>query len=700
MDRPLRLAALLLLAVSCRNAVERAVPQYPSAPVIIVSVESLRADRLPMFGYSRVATPHLDRFRADSILYTNAYTHAPLTLPAHASLLTGLLPYEHGVRDDTGHVLREGPTIQRSLKASGYATGAAVSSYALRGSTGLSIDFDEYDDAISWRAGLPGGEVQRPGSVTSEVAAKWIEARSAEEPFFYLLHLAEPHLPREPGAAFRARYRDRYDAEIATADAVIGAFFERLRQSGIYDRAIIILLSDHGESLGDHGEPGHGLLLYRASTHVPLLLKLPKGQRRGSTIETPAALVDIAPTVAALTGVSPLLPRHGRSLLDLPKQRRVYIESIHPRIHFRWRELRSLAGGQYQYIDAPVPELYDLFTDPRQRTNIIAERPEVARRMRDELAGYREAATPAAVATAGFPSPRERAATLRALARASELLRTRRWDAAVKAYGAVTDEHPGMPAAWRGLGDALQAAGRYEEAADAYGHLIDRSPELAGEGGLRRATVLLELEDFDAAEKSARLAEATNRGAMYAVLARIGVARGNLGAAEAHARAAANDPNHRLSGQLLLAQILAEQGRAAEALPMIERVGAEIDRLDLAPMESYELVRGEILGRLERYDEAIDAVRREIEHFPARRQSYARLYFLYTATGRESEADQALQQMVRAARESPAAMLLAARTADAVGDTLTAAAWRARAEPPPPGTPAQVTHALRTPASP
>ena len=683
MTRPLRLAALVLLAVSCRNTVERTAPEYPAAPVIIISVDSLRADRLPMFGYRRVATPHVDRLRADAILYTNAYTHAPLTFPAHASLLTGLLPFEHGVRDDVGHVLREGPTIQRSLKANGYATGAAVSAYVLRGSTGLSADFDEYEDSVPWRGDVPAHEIHRPGRVTSEIAAKWIDARVSGEPFFYFLHLSEPHAPYEPDAPFRSRYRDRYDAEIASADAVVGAFLDRLRGSGLYDKAIIILLSDHGESAGDHGEHEHGVLLYRATTHIPLLLKLPGSRGRGRTIETPVGLIDVAPTIAALTGLSPLLARHGHSLLALPKQRRVYVESLYPRIHLGWSELRSLAGGQYQYIEAPEAELYDLFTDPRQRTNIIARKPDVVRRMRTELAGYRDRGTVTSPVAGQLPERKERSVALGALSRAARLLRARRWDAAAKAYGEVAKDNPDMAAAWSGLGHALQSAGRYREAAEAYGRMMETSPELAPHAGLRRAAVLLELEQFDDAEKHARLAERTDRGGMYALLARIGVARGNLGAAEAHARAAANDANHRLTGELILAQILAEQGRAAEALAAADRVGAEAERLGVAPMESYELVRGEILGRLERYDEAIEAVRREIEHFPPRRRSYARLYSLYMATGRESEAEGALEQMVRADRGEPALMLFAARTADAAGDAETAAAWRARAEPVP-----------------
>lgn len=700
MRRALALVVVLPLVLSCRNAVERVVPQYERAPIIIISIDTLRADRLPMFGYDRVATPHLDRLRADSILYRNAYTHAPLTLPAHASLLTGLLPHEHGVRNNIGYVLSEQlPTLQRSLKANGYATGAAVSAYVLRGSTGLSRDFDDYDDQIGSRGETAIGQLQRSGRVTSEIAFRWISSH-ATEPFFYLLHIFEPHAPYEAEEPFRSRYRNAYDAEIATADAIVGEFLEQLRSSGIYDKAIIVLLSDHGEGLGDHGEPEHGIFLYREVVQVPLLLKLPGSERRGQSVEAAVGIIDVAPTIAALTGLSPLRSRHGSSLLEAQRERRVYSESLYPRIHLGWSELRSLAGPKYQYIEAPRAELYDLVEDPEQRNNIVAGQRRVAARMRDELAQYgSDVSAPGAIdaeeakrlaalgylsspARAGdgpLPDPKDRIGEISDMIRASRLLRARRFDDAAAAFRAITEKNPRLSDAWNQLGTALDAAGRYEEAAEVYRLAIERTPELAGEFGLRRAAVLLKLQRYDEAEKHARLAETTNRGAMYVLLARIELARENFGAAEAQARAAANDPNHRIAGELLLAQILAQQGRPAEALPMIDRLGAEIASQGLGPVEGYEFTRGDILGRLDRHDEAVEAFRREIEHFPAHRQAYANLYLVYSVTGREREARRALEAMVRA-NPGTLAMLFAARTAETLGDTETAERWRKRAE--------------------
>ncbi|HEU4523305.1 MAG TPA: sulfatase-like hydrolase/transferase [Thermoanaerobaculia bacterium] len=690
-----------VLVASCGQPAEEALPAFEGAPVILLSIDTLRADRLPMFGYRKVATPALDRLRADSILFSNAYTHVPLTLPAHVSLLTGLLPTEHHVRNNIGYVLDESvPTLPRMLKAKGYATGAAISAYVLRGSTGLAHDFDSYDDGIPSQGVAAIGQLQRAGRATVRIASDWIDAHRAR-PFFYFLHLFEPHSPYEPEEPFRSRYRDRYDGEIATADAITGEFLEHLRRTGVYDRAIIILLSDHGEALGDHGEPEHGIFLYRETIHVPLLMKLPAGARRGETVETPVALMDVAPTIAALTGMKPPSAMRGRSLLaEEDRTRRLYAESFYPRIHLGWSELRSLVDNRYHYIQAPRAELYDLSRDPREKKNILPEERRVAARMREELARYGSEVTmpghvdpeeakklaalgylssPAAAGDGPLPDPKDRIGEIAAMVRATELTRANRWDDAVAAYRKIVEVNPRLSDAWTGLGSALESAGRLEEAAEVYKRAIDIAPQLAGEFGLRRGSVLLKLERLDEAEAHARLAEATNPGAMYVLLARIELARKNFGAAEAQARAAANDPNYRMSGELLLAQTLAQQSRLDEALAIVEKMGEEIGRQGLGPVESYALVRGDILARMERYEEAEAAFRNEIQHFPSNQQTYANLALVYMVLDRPAEAQRVLEEMVRN-NPGQRAMLFASRTLDALGDASGAERWRRRAE--------------------
>ena len=699
MNRRLLIPLLLVVCCTPREEPVKTV-SYHGAPVIVVSIDTLRADRLPMYGYKRVETPHLDRFRQDAILFQNAYTHVPLTLPAHASLLTGLLPFEHNVRNNIGYTLREGiPTLPRILKANGYSTGAAVSAFVLRGSTGLSRDFDVYDDAIASRGDSAVGHLYRPGRKTTEIASKWIAEQSG--PFFYLLHLFEPHSPYEPEKPFARRYRDRYDGEIATVDAIVGEFLDGLRASGVYDRAIVVVLSDHGEGLNDHGEPEHGIFLYREAIHIPLLVKLPGSARKGETVSDAVGIVDVPKTIADLTGTAAPAAMRGRSLLGrLGEERRIYSESLYPRIHLGWSELRSLAGSRHHYIDAPRAELYDMSRDPREKKNVIDDERRVAARMRQELAAISSAVTapsaidpeeakklaalgylssPASAAAGPLPDPKDRIGEIGAMVRAATLLRDRKWEAAASAFRRIVEQNPRLSDAWNQLGSALESAGRYEEAAAAYQRAIEVTPELAGEFGLRRSSMLLKLERYDEAEQHARLAEATNRGAMQVMLARIELARKNYGAAEAQARAAIGDPNHRIAGELILAQTLAQQGRAEEALAVIDRAGAAIAAQGGAPIESYEFIRGDIYGRLERYDDAVAAFRREIEHFPQNRQAYANLYLVYMVLDRPRDAEKTLEEMVRTIPGKPA-LLFAARTVEALGDSDGAARWRRRAE--------------------
>jgi len=267
--------------------------RFDNAPVVLISIDTLRADHLPAYGYTGVQTPNLDAFRRDSVLFRNAYSPCPMTLPSHVSMLTGLLPPQHGVRDNAGFHFDGAthPTLPRLLKERGYATGAAVSSFVLRGETGLAPLFDSYDDSIDVRPGAAFREYQRSGSITESVAEKWIDAHAAN-PFFYFFHIYEPHVPYDPPEPFRGIYANRYDGEIAAADAIVGKLLDHLKAKGIYDKAIVIVTSDHGEGLNDHGEDQHSILIYREAIHVPLLLKLPSSKRANSTVDAPAQLAD------------------------------------------------------------------------------------------------------------------------------------------------------------------------------------------------------------------------------------------------------------------------------------------------------------------------------------------------------------------------------------------------------------------------
>src|SRR4051794_38427233 len=229
-----RFAALALLALAaCRH---KQTDAFPNAPVVLISVDTLRSDHLPAYGYGAVRTPNIDALRGDSILYRHAYSHCPMTLPSHLSILTGLLPTEHGVRNNIGYRFDGAKfrTLAAVLRARGYRTGAAVSSYVLRSDTGIDAGFDWYDDAIAVAAGGAASEHQRSGYETLKAAQSWVDG-STSRPFLLFFHIYEPHAPYEPS----------YDGEIAKADDIVGRLLSRLRSKGLYDRAVIVFLSDH-----------------------------------------------------------------------------------------------------------------------------------------------------------------------------------------------------------------------------------------------------------------------------------------------------------------------------------------------------------------------------------------------------------------------------------------------------------------------
>lgn len=692
--------AVLVVLAGCR---ERAVDAR-NAPVIIISIDTLRADHLPAYGYKDVQTPHIDGLRDDAILFLNAFSNVPLTFPSHVSMLTGLLPPQHGVRNNIGyHLDPKLPTMPKALKALGYETGAAVSTYVLRGNVGLASSFDFYDDAIVSRANVPVGTLQRGGEQTAEVAMRWMSERKAK-PFFFMLHLFEPHSPYDPPEPYRSRYKLAYDGEIAAADAIVGRVLDRLRADGIYDDALIVLMSDHGEGLHQHGEPEHGIFLYREAIHVPLMVKLPKGARRGETSTAAVSLTDIFPTVAALTGAQ--LPENVTkvSLLEEPKAaaapRTVYSETLYPRIHLGWSELRSLVDGQFQFIQAPKPELYDMTKDPGETRNVLSEERRAYARLRDELAKFgtavdlptnidpEEAKKLAALGYLGssapapkgpLPDPKDRIGDVAAMGQAMKLVSEGQHAAAIVQFRKIVAGNPGFTDAWNQLGTSLESTDRYEEAAEAYRTAIETTPELAGEFGLRLGSLYLKLERLDDAEKHARLGEKTNYGGSHVLLARVALARKDYKTAEAEAKIAGADQFSRVPARVLLAQVYAQQDRAGEALAIIQDVTAEAQRRQLGKIESLDFVRGDALARMQRFDEAIVAFRSEIANFPAHRQAYSSLYLVHLLNGRPDEAQRVLEEMVRR-NPSRRSYLSAANTVEAVGDARGAAMWRQRAQ--------------------
>src|SRR4051794_1481052 len=523
------------------------------------------------------------------------------------------------------------------------------------------------------------------------------------KPFFFFFHLFEPHSPYEPVEPFKSKYTLPYDGEIATADQIVGQFIDQLKSDGVYDDAIIVLMSDHGEGLNEHGEPEHGIFLYREAIHVPLMLKLPKRDRAGENDAATVSLVDIFPTIAELTEAQAPANLQGKSLLHhaaTDEQRRVYSETLYPRIHLGWSELRSLEGTQYHYISAPSPELYDMSRDPGESTNVLANERRTYASMREELAKYgTEIALPskidpeeaknltalgylgsAAAKTAGpLPDPKARIGVLNEMVAAAKLSAEGKRDESIAAFQKIVKDNPQLTDAWQQLSAELEAAGRYEEAADACRKAIVISPDLASEFGIRLASLLLKLEKFDEAEKHARLGEKANYGSAHVLLARIAFAQKNYAKAEEETKLAQKDEFAQVPALVLLAQIEGQQNHVQEALALVQQVEREAEARKLGNVETLNFVKGDALARMQRYDEAIGAFQREIQLFPLDKQTYASLYVVYMLTGRPELANQTLEAMASAS-PNRRTYLFAAHTVEAVHDVRGAEAWRRRAE--------------------
>jgi choline-sulfatase len=413
-------AAVLCAAVSAGCGGPAAPPAPPKARhLVIVTIDTLRADRVGIYGYKAAVTPHLDALARDGAMAPHASSHVPLTRPSHVTVFTGRLPSETGIRDNISPAVVPGvPLLAEVLKKAGFATAAFVSSIVLDSSSGLDRGFDVYDDAIDGSAG-GGAEflntLQRRGDAAADAAIAWLEkARQAwpQGRVFLWLHLYDPHDPYEPPEPWASRFAGRlYDGEVAFADEQVGRLDDALARLGMKDDSALVVTSDHGEGLGDHGETLHGFFVYETTLHVPFLARGP-GIRPGARLAGTVALVDVFPTAIDLLGLTPpagalsgrtLAPqlRGGGARAEAP----IYAESLVPLLHFGWSDLRVLRDGRYKYIQAPRPELYDLACDPGETTNLAPEQRPRADAMRAGLGRFLDAERAAVAARAGGAAP-------------------------------------------------------------------------------------------------------------------------------------------------------------------------------------------------------------------------------------------------------------------------------------------------------
>ncbi|MDA2933429.1 sulfatase-like hydrolase/transferase [Acidobacteria bacterium AH-259-D05] len=385
--------------------------------VLLVTIDTLRADRI-----GRGLTPNIDLLAAQGVSFSHAITPVPLTLPAHASLLTGLYPAYHGVRDFTGQGLADRfTTLAEIYQHRGFHTAAFVSAFVVDGTWGLNQGFETYYDHFEkdLERQIQPGTIERTGDQTIDRVLEWLQKRP-DGPFFLWVHLFDPHSDYDPPEPFRSRFQSRpYDGEIAFADSQIGRLLRYLREVGLYEDLVIALTSDHGESLGQHGESEHGFFIYDATIRIPLIIKLP-GRESPLGLKQPVSLIDVAPTLLQISGIQPTDEMQGQGLYALiskgsqPFNEGVYSETLYPFRSFGWHDLKAYRTGRYKYIEAPKPEFYDLEKDPGETENLFEKQPSLAVSHRAQLLALYEKYQSLKESSTPSPSP-DVLAKLRAL---------------------------------------------------------------------------------------------------------------------------------------------------------------------------------------------------------------------------------------------------------------------------------------------
>ncbi len=506
----------LLVAAAAALVAGRRGPYRPRGAaghnVLLITLDTTRADHLGCYGYAAARTPALDALAGRGVRFVRAYAPAPLTLPSHGTILTGLYPAAHGVRNN-GHVLApKWRTLAEILKGRGYETAAFVSSFSVDSRFGLDRGFDVYEDTFDPQAPLKGANAERRAEATFAPFARWLEGRGGR-PFFAWLHYYDPHLPYDPPSPYMEDSAGRpYDGEIAYMDHYVGEALRALERRGLAGRTLVVVAGDHGEGLGDKVETGHGIFLYEETVRVPLILHDPAAFPKPRVVGAAVRLADVAPTVLETLGLAgEAAAMDGRSLVpwikDLAKPGLAsLIETFYPRENFGWSELVGLVAGPWKYIQAPRPELYDLDRDPGETADLAASSPARADEMRQALErellavaaksggtsgaaaagaadrerlrslGYVNFA-PAGGSAGPAPDPKDGIGLLRLVQEAQALEAAGRFPEAEQAFEKVVAAIPDSPEGYVSLALAQARQNRFDRAAETLGRGLARLPD-------------------------------------------------------------------------------------------------------------------------------------------------------------------------------------------------------------------------------
>ena len=532
------LVCLLASAVAGPPAAQPSRPQPPN--VILITLDTTRADRMGFLGSQRGLTPNLDALARQSVVFTHAYSQVPLTTASHATILTGTYPQFHQVNDFGVPLAPDLPYAPYIFRGNGYHTAAFVGSLVLdpetRSAPGFERGFDTYDAGFHRRRQ---GEdryqaIERRGGEVIGHTLAWLTAHQ-EGPFFVWVHLYDAHDPYDPPAPYKTKYASApYDGEIAYVDAAVGKLLSWLRLRGLYDGALIAVMADHGEALGDHGETTHGIFLYDETIHVPLLFKLPQKHSAGTRIDRRAGLVDVLPTILQAVGIAVPAEVQGESLLDMLKsaaspERPAYAESDYPHRTFGWSSMRSLRTGKYLFIETPRKELYDQTADPKAEHNLSTTSAAVTSTLASQLDAFRQKTSTAKeapkvtadpglqerlnalgyVATDSSSSsmpgikdsgadPKDKVEVVNLLHRAEMAKEDMRFQEAVPLLERVIVLEPNLPITYLQLGTALSSLKDYEKAVPVLRKAVEMRPDLTVPR-YQLGSALFETGDFAAA---------------------------------------------------------------------------------------------------------------------------------------------------------------------------------------------------------
>lgn len=505
--------------------------------VILVTLDTTRADHLSSYGATAVRTPHLDALAARGVLFEQAATAAPLTLPAHCTILTGMYPTFHGVRVNGNTALsEEQTTLAEVFAGAGYRCGAFIAAFVVDGRWGLKQGFEKYDDQLDAgrRKHIDLGAIQRPANVVMDTALEWLDG-AKDGPFFSWIHLYDPHTPYEPPEPYRSEYGGRglaglYAGEVAFMDEQIGRLAAWLERTGLDRSTVVVLVGDHGEGLGSHGESAHGYFVYDYAVHVPFVVVAPlDGLGGGRRVATQVSTADVFPTVLELAGLAGAGETQGRSLVrpmlkpGAGPEVAAYAESMAPSIQFGWSPLRVLRTARWKYIDAPRAELFDLAADPGETVNRLEDEPGLAQDLKAELealvartekgaptpqaanldkdtmerlsalgyVGTPVAARKAAAGTAPPADPKDKFTVFQKVTTAGELVTEEKYDQAMPLLEAALAEEPGIPQALLVLATCYKETGRNAEAKVQLDLLLKSDPENV-QGLIALANILID----------------------------------------------------------------------------------------------------------------------------------------------------------------------------------------------------------------